>query len=148
MTFLQSTLNTVTFWGFAGVMADLDVVQHYLPWALQTRQSTCSAHIPLNPFLVLAMQRKGTGGREDCVSTAVFASARLVTGAENGVHAYFEVAQTTLYMLRTLEGLKFWPELVHAILPSADTEQIPAVTLQPHYSHIHLQTAASQTLAH
>ena len=67
---------------------------------------------------------------------------------ENGVHAYFEVAQTILYMLQTLAGLQFWPEVVQAILPSARTEQIPAATLQQHHrSRIPLQSAF-QILTH
>lgn len=37
----------------------------------------------------------------------MFASARPVTGVENGAYAYFEVAQTILYVLQTLLGLQF-----------------------------------------
>lgn len=82
-----------------------------------------------------ATQQKGAAGRGDCVSRAVFACARLVIGVENRVHAYFEVAQIIPYMLQTLEGLQFRPEVAHATLLSGGTEQIPSATLQHHYSH-------------
>lgn len=41
----------------------------------------------------------------------------LVIGVENEAHVYFEVAQAILYMLQTLAGLQFWPEVARAIPP-------------------------------